>query len=296
MTSRKEHIVIVGAGALGQVLALRLAERGYPIEAVISRREHKARELAERVNAPVSSSTWTSVPDAFDALFMCVPDDAIPGVAQNLASTSIAWSGRVVAHTSGVLTTSVLDCITDRGASPMGFHPLQTFSAGSLPGAFEGIFIGLEGDRATVEFGKRLATDLGAQPLVIPPGAKARYHLAASVISNFSVTLAAMVEEIVQTVGYDWSEASQFFGPLVQATWNNLRLAAPGQALSGPIVRGDVKTVERHLKALEAHLPHLVQPYVALAVHTLRVARESGRLQPEAAGRLNALLDTYSGL
>ena len=288
----KPSVAIIGAGALGGVLARRLKACGYDIEAVLSRTEPRARALADQVEAPVASASITDLPATVRLVFCCVPDDAVGAVARRLGPVRRDWTGTVVAHTSGALPAAALYNLGEQGASLLSFHPLQTFTTASPAAVFEDIYIALEGDAEAVALGGRLAEALGARSVVLAPEDKTRYHLAASIASNFFVTLMALVGEVLGSINLDRQEGAALMRPLVEGTWQNLAGQLPEDALTGPIVRGDRRTVAAHLHALETHLPHLIPVYAALGVEAVRVAVRSSRLDPEAARPLLTLLHT----
>ena len=171
----RPHVAMVGAGALGTALALRLAQQGYAVGAVISRTETSARRLAERVGAPVAAATPDVLPPAVSLVFCCVPDDRLAAVAAALADVRPDWSGSTVAHTSGALAADVLAPLAMRGARTLGFHPMQTFPPGAPPEAFADVYVGLDGTADAVTEGARIAADLGARSVVIPSEKKALY-------------------------------------------------------------------------------------------------------------------------
>ncbi len=290
----KPPVAIIGAGSVGRVLARRLHQAGYPLCAVFSRKAERAQRLAERVEAPVAATDFADLPAQARLLFCCVPDGAVAPVARSLAGLDHAWPACTVAHTAGALTTEALFALAVRGATTLGFHPMQTFTRNSRPEAFEGIYVGLEGEEGAVAFGKRLVAELGARPLVIAAEDKARYHLAASLASNFLVTLMAMAGEVLTSIGLSRQEGAALLQPLVEGTVHNLRFQLAEDALTGPIARGDSETVAVHLNALATHLPHLTPFYVLMATEAVRVAVRGGRLAPDTARRL---LDTlYAAL
>jgi predicted short-subunit dehydrogenase-like oxidoreductase (DUF2520 family) len=174
----------------------------------------------------------------------------------------------------------------------LSFHPVQSFTASTPPDAFEGIYIGLEGDAPALDVGRQLALDLGAHPFVLTAEAKPRYHLAASMASNFFVTLMALAGEVLADIGIDRPTGAALLRPLVEGTWRNLATQLPEEALTGPIARGDLDTLLRHTEALATHLPQLTPAYAALAAETVRVAVRGGHLAPD---RAQHLLDTLHG-
>lgn len=282
-------IAIIGAGALGTALAGRLQNRGYAIEAVISRNAADAERLGGEVNAVAAGDTFDMAPPEVNLIFCCVPDDALASLAFELAVLPRAWSKMFVAHTSGVHTSAALAPVQEQGAATMSFHPLQTFTLSTPPEAFENIYIGIEGAPRALHLGKRIAVDLGARPLELSPDAKVRYHLAATLSSNFFVTLMHMSDEVLASAGINDISAADLMRPLIEQTWNHLREASPTEALTGPISRGDAGTIEQHLDALQEHLPHLLPAYRALAEVSVRIAKEGGLRTREARILMEAL-------
>lgn len=286
MDQRLTNVTIVGAGAVGAALARRLVAVGGTVAAVLSRTKARARRLAEQVDAPVASSELADLPPSSRLVVCCVPDGAIGAVASELSDVLHDWDACVAAHTSGALTARVLAPLAEQGAAPLSFHPMQTFTSESPPAVFQDIVVGLEGADEAIAVGKRLALLLGSRPLVLSAEAKGRYHLAASMTSNFLVTVVAAANELLSSAGIPDEEHMAVLRPLVEQTWKNLLREGPADALTGPILRGDDGTVEQHVKVLEGDLPRLVPLYTALAVETVRLAAQSGRLGGESARRV----------
>ena len=298
MSDPTPRVAIIGAGALGTALARRLATCGYPVEAIFSRDARRARALAEAVEAPVvSDDPGRDLPPAVTLVFGCVPDGAIGPLARTLRRARPDWAGTTVAHTSGALTAAALYGLGEQGAALLSFHPLQSFTPATPPGAFEGIYVGLEGDAPAVRLGAHVARAIGAHPLRLTPEAKARYHLAASMASNFFVTLMTLAGEVLADAGIDRQRGAAMLRPLVETTWRQMQQGLPEEALTGPIARGDRHTVQLHLDALATHLPHLTPLYAALGAETVRAATRRQRLDPGDARRLldalHAALDGY---
>src|SRR5690606_31808678 len=116
----------------------------------------------------------------------------VAGLAETLALAPRAWSGTVVAHTSGALAADVLTPLAAEGADTLAFHPLQTLTRGASAASLNGVFAGIEGAPRAVAAGIELAVGLGMRYLVLAADAKPRYHLAAVMASNLMVTLLAM--------------------------------------------------------------------------------------------------------
>jgi len=282
-------IAIIGAGAVGTVLARALVANGHRVEAVLSRTVASAQALADRVGAPVVESSWEALPPSVRLVWICVPDDAITSVAAALAAIDHPWPDTIVAHTSGAQTAAALAPLGEQGAATVSFHPLQTFTDETVPDAFEDIVVGLEGDDRAVAAGEMVAQSLGARPVRLSSEGKALYHAAAALASNGLVALLAVVEEIFAASAHTTGSSElglDAVRPLLQQTLENVQRTRPEGALTGPVARGDDETLQAHLEALSAQTPHLVPLYASLSTELVRVAVRGGHLSAEQAETL----------
>lgn len=276
-------MAVVGAGAVGTALARRLGACGYAVRAVLSRSRSDAQALAERVGASVASTELKDLPSAVRLVMLCVPDEAIGSVGEHLAALDHPWPRTIVAHTSGRKTAAALAPLAQAGALTLSFHPLQTFTPDTPPEAFEGIAVGVEGDREAVAAGRGLAEALGARPVVLAAEDKARYHAAAALASNGLAALMSVVQEVLPPLAEQEDDPAALFGPLVEQTWENVKKGGAEGALTGPVARGDRDTVTAHLEALKESTPHLVPLYAALSTEMARIAIRRGSLAPREA-------------
>lgn len=281
---------IIGAGAVGGVLAKRLHSRGYWVNAVLSRNQESALDVARLVESSIASINLRDLPAETRLLIIAVPDDAISVLAEQLAYLSHPWKETLVVHTSGALSTSVLAPLAAREAQTLGFHPLQTLTRSSGPESLDDSYAALEGKPSAIAAGIEIAVNLGMRYVVLSAENKMRYHLAASMASNFMVTLTAVVQQILTSLEIDRATAQRLIQPLMQTTLDNLAEHAPEDILTGPIVRGDLDTLTGHGLALRRYLPHLVPVYAALATETVPIAVRSSRLSPERADEILELI------
>ncbi|MFN3597134.1 MAG: Rossmann-like and DUF2520 domain-containing protein [Rubricoccaceae bacterium] len=283
-------VAVVGAGAMGRALALRFDDQGFPVQAVISRTRASAEALARAVGAPMASDQLADIPAGTPLVVLAVPDDQLPDLAEQLTGALPSWRETVVMHTSGACPAAVLEALEAEGAHTLAFHPLQSVPAGASARALDGAYVGLEGAPRAVAAGIEVATGLGLRYFVLSAEAKPRYHLAAAVASNFLAALVAVALEILSSLDVDRRDGLAMLRPLLQSTLDNVARTSPEDALTGPVVRGDLGTLRAHGLALREHLPHLLPVYGALSVEAVRVAVRSGRLAPEQAERLLELV------
>ena len=250
---------ILGAGRLGASLALALDRSGHAVEAVASRDAADARTLAASLSSARARSPEELVAGC-DLVFATVPDAALPRIAAELD-----WrSGQSLVHTSGALGLGVLSSAAERGAQTGCLHPLQSFpSRDGEPERFRGIRCGVEGSGSLGPRLERLARALGAEPLRLEGVDRAAYHAAAVLASNYVVGLAAAAARVWERAGLPRAEAREALAPLMRGATDALARLPLSEALTGPVARADLATVERHLAAL-ADAPDLLALYRAL--------------------------------
>ena len=283
-----ERIGFVGAGRAGGALARALAAVGWPVVAVASRTPASAERLAGQLPAARAVPSAQHVADAADLVFLTVPDTALAAVAE-----AVAWRpGQAVIHTSGADSLAPLAAAARAGARVGSLHPLQTFAAPAADPLepFQGTTCALEGDPALLPRLEALAAALGARSLRLPPQAKALYHTSAVLAANYLVTLLHLAAGLWERFGVSEEEATAALLPLVRGAVENVAAHGAGQALTGPIARGDAATVEKHLAALAEECPDALPLYRALAHATLDLARAHKILTPQAAAALEASL------
>lgn len=265
----KPRISIVGAGNLASALAVSLRAAGYAIGQIVTRDSaasmRHARRLAREVGASAVPAERAQIRSK--VVWFCVPDAAIAGAAKSLAGAA-NWSGKVALHSSGALASDELALLRAQGAAVASAHPLMTFVRGSRPSLAKVPFA-LEGDQTAVRAARAIASSLGGRPFTIHKDQKAAYHAWGMFASPLLTALLAAGERVAGAAGVSRKAARERIVPILSQTLANYaRLGAPG-AFSGPIARGDIATVQKHLRALRK-VPGAREVYVALAQTALR--------------------------
>ena len=277
----KPTIAIVGLGRLGSALAWQLTRAGYHISEIVSRTPASARQtrtLAQTLKARSSHLQNASL-DA-DLTWICVPDREISGVAADLAEIRV-WKGKTFFHSSGALDSDTLNPLRKRGAKVASVHPMMTFVRGAVP-TMKGITFALEGDAPAVRLARRIVGDFGARTFLIRKQNKAAYHAWGAFTSPLLVAVLVTAEEVARSAGLDSAKARRMMLPIVCQTFVNYAALGPAGAFSGPLVRGDVAIVRKHLQALKK-IPQARAVYLALARSALRHLPIGNRRQLEKA-------------
>jgi predicted short-subunit dehydrogenase-like oxidoreductase (DUF2520 family) len=245
-------IAIVGAGRLGTALAAALSAARYDVLGPLGRGA-----------ATREAST----------VILCVPDGEIANAAATLAGGEISAArdgvssaspdgarDRLVGHCSGA---TGLDVLAPHEA--FSLHPLMTVAPGASPGVFAGAGCAIDGATPrALAAAEELARALGMRSTQVADEDRAAYHAAASIASNFLVTLEGAAERLAATAGVDRA----LLAPLVRAAVENWAARGAEEALTGPIARGDDATVARQRAAVEERTPDLVPLFDALVEAT----------------------------
>ena len=243
-TAKDARVGVVGAGRVGTALSAALRAAGIAVDGPAGRGE---------------------VPRGCHAIVLCVPDDAIPD-----AAAAVAGAAPLVGHTSGA---TPLGALAAAGGERFGLHPLQSIPAGAGPDVFRGAGCAVAGSSpAALGFATGLARALGMTAFEIDDEGRAAYHAAASLASNFLVTLQAAAESIAAGAGLEPAEARALLVPLLRRTVDNLAELGPERALTGPLARGDERTVEAQRAAVAEVAPHLLELFDQLVHHTRALA------------------------
>jgi predicted short-subunit dehydrogenase-like oxidoreductase (DUF2520 family) len=227
------RLAIVGNGRVGNALARAFSQAGIDVEGPLARGEQPAA----------------------DVVLLCVPDAEI-------ANAAAAVDARFIGHVSGATPLDAVD---------FGLHPLQTVTGADTD--FEGCGCAIAGSTPeAVELARGLALAARMEPFEIDDSARAAYHAAASIASNFVVTLEWMAERVAASAGIEATDARRMLAPLVRQTVDNWAALGPQAALTGPVARGDEVTVARQRKAIADAAPDLLPLFDALVDQTRELA------------------------
>lgn len=291
--SLSDKVAIAGTGRVAQAMGRLLAENGVPVVAVGGRNSEHARAAAAFIGRKVAAVPIAALPQHAQRILVAVADEVIEEVARILAGAGMRQG--IVLHTCGAMGAEALRPLAEVGVSCGAIHPLQSLASarqglGSLP---ESVFA-IDGDPAALAWARELVRKLGGRAVEVPPERRPLYHAAAVMAGNYVIALIDAAAMLMVAAGFDSKAGRGALGPLVETSVANALREGTAEALTGPVQRGDVETVSRHLKSLRSAPETVQELYRAAGLHAVQVARRRG-LAPEKAAALEALFRTHGG-
>ncbi len=263
-----QPIAIAGTGRIAKALGELLTRSGVQIAAMAGR------------------GNIGQLPLHADHILIAVSDDSIPEVAADLAAAGIRES--TILHTSAAAGPEALALLRTTGNSVGVLHPLQTVPSvergiETLPGATYAV----AGDDRATAWARDLVRLLGGHAIAVDPHRWGLYHAAAVMACNYQVTLVDAALELMEIAGISRAEARNALAPILRTTMENILSYGPEAALTGPIRRGDLGTITKHMEALKLAPPDTRRLYVAAGLRTIALAA----LPPATANELTNRLE-----
>jgi len=286
----EETIAILGLGKVGTAVGYLLRKAGYTISAVASR-------TASSINHGLpytGGKPYTNYSDAAsqaECIFITTSDDAILSVCEKITTEGSINTGKKVVHMSGVGGLNLLESARNAGAKTASIHPLQSFAdIDSAIKNIPGSTFGITSEEEIKEWSVEIVKVFGGIPFFVSDSDKPLYHAAACFASNYLTTLIHIVEDMYKSLGLNREEAIRAVWPLIMGTIRNIETHGTVKALTGPISRGDVSTIQKHLHALKNKLPHYLDLYKLLGILTTDLGVEKRTLSNDQSKLIKKLL------
>ena len=273
-----QSVSIIGVGRVGGALAIALSSAGYQIVNLFTRNPSNAQNVVDRLSVePTISTAQDFNKIAEDIVFITTQDQYITEIAQGISKTKLE-NKSIVFHTSGSLSSEVLDSLREKGLKVGSIHPLV-----SISDSFFGVerlknaYFCVEGDKEAVVLAHKLVADLGGHSFSVETKYKMLYHASAVTASGHLVALFETAIKMLSSVGLKSEEAKRILLPLVESTVDNLKTQANAESLTGPFARADIKTLESHIEVLKGNtLPDYLSLYLQLGKESIKLARQQG--------------------
>ncbi len=281
-------ISIIGVGRVGGALAIALSRAGFAIDNLIYRSPDTSRQVLPFLAYPpplIESASLKAINS--DVLIITSADPDIAGIAAQVAAIDVR--PRTVLHTSGSLSSDILEELSKAGCRTGSMHPLVSIS-GPVVGAerFKGAFFCIEGDAA--DTAAEIVEALGGHPFSIPTADKSLYHAAAVTASGHLVAVIDVAIEMLSECGLDEDKSREILLPLIESTVANLKSQNTAGALTGSFARADVAAVKRHLGAMGTRVSTRARgAYLELGERSIEIA-ESCNADPQRLAQIRELI------
>ncbi len=283
----KLRINIIGAGKLGQTLGYLFSHLGL---ATISGIHNTTIESSQRAIKFIGEgqpySDIKNMPFA-DINLITTPDDLILEKCLALCSNTNLGAGSIFMHCSGSLTSDVLRAAKTKNCYVASIHPASAFADPVYAVQhFKGTFCTMEGDAEALNVLEPLFGEIGGVVCKINKKNKMLYHIGCVFAANYVVTLASQANTLFMEAGINQETSSHIVLALMKQALANLeKLKTPSLALTGPIQRGDLATIQSHLQALTHHQQKTL--YALLGEKTVPITEHDSHLK-------TSLMDLFS--
>ncbi|MDD3184279.1 MAG: DUF2520 domain-containing protein [Anaerostipes sp.] len=259
----------IGAGKVGCSLGAYFVHQGIQVVGFTSRSETSAKE-AGKLTHTQHISNIESLVTICDVLFITVSDDSIASVWEQIKTLPI--QGKFICHCSGSLSSTIFSGIESTGAYGYSIHPMFPFQSKTIP--YEELsqaVICVEGDTRKLEDVFTLFSCLPNEAIFVKTKEKAKYHGAAVFASNLVVALMEEAIELLEECGFTRENAIKALKPLAMQNLNHIFESGPKEALTGPVERNDMGTVQKHLEVFSKEERDM---YLLLSKKLVKIAKE----------------------
>jgi predicted short-subunit dehydrogenase-like oxidoreductase (DUF2520 family) len=273
--SLKSKIAVIGAGRVSYSLVNALIKSGLNVALIVSRSVTSAKTLAGRLKIKNFSSDLYSLTADLKIFFISVPDNQISLVAKGISKLNLDFENSIFIHLSGAQNISVLNALKRQGAYTASFHIMQTFPGKKIFN-LKNSYVAIETKHRKVEsFLFSLAKKLNLHPFKISSHNKIYYHLAGVYSSNFLVANQYYTKKLFDRTnsGVNYKKV---FHPISEMTLKNIKEKDVQNAISGPVARGDIITVKKHLNALKNDKT-LRSNYILQSLTLLELLKKRGK-------------------
>ncbi|MBX2974809.1 MAG: DUF2520 domain-containing protein [Ignavibacteriaceae bacterium] len=247
----KNQIAIVGTGKIAHSFSAALKTAGYSVSLVIGKSLIHAKKFAKKFSAELYSVELTSLEDFKGLIFLAVPDSAIKEIDKQLTKLNLKWKHISVVHFSGSLTVDELKNIGAKGGKTGSLHIMQSFPTTKI--------VDIKNSFSAIEtrnlFLKRklfsLAKELKLIPFEIKTEQKSLYHLTGIFVSNFMVANLYLAKKLFEKTSIRDVDFIDLIRPILITTQKNILSNGIENSISGPIERGDFRTIKSHINKLK---------------------------------------------
>jgi len=245
------RIGFIGAGKVGLAFGAYLFQKGLNVVGYYSRKYESAQK-GTKLTKGIAFKEIKELVDSSDIIFITTNDDEIANVCNSLVDNNILKKGQIIVHMSGASSSKILERAKEKGCYIYSIHPLQAFAdVNKAIDDLSGTVFSLEGDEENIEILEKILKKTCNKYFKLTSDQKTLYHVAACAMSNYIVTLIDYGLSILNSIGIDSEEGYKAFYPLIKGSIDNISNLGTERALTGPIARGDIETINKHIDVLK---------------------------------------------
>jgi predicted short-subunit dehydrogenase-like oxidoreductase (DUF2520 family) len=247
----KTIIAIIGAGRVAYSLTSALLKESYLVDAIISKKNNSAKALAEKFGVKKYSDDINLISKLANVFFLTVPDSEIEKTANQLSKLNINFKQSMFVHFSGAENINVLKSLKIKGSKTASIHLMQTFPSKKIV-QLKNVHAAIETENdSSYKYLLQLSDKLDLIPFRIDSKNKSYYHLAGVFASNFLTGNLYYSKELLSLNNIEQDKFFNILSSTINSTLHNIKNVGPANALSGPVDRGDIKTIKNHLSSLK---------------------------------------------
>jgi len=276
--NREMRIFVIGAGAAGGSMALGLHKAGHAVLGISDIDEDRASNAAKRVQTKAFASSLPRELISAETVIVAVPDPLISQVASRAVEMDVVEPSQVWLHLSGAFGADELGDVATRASGVAALHPATVFAPGVFTEIPPDTVFAIDGNcQSALDAAAFLGKSLGGKTVHVPSALRPLYHASTVLASNCVVALLGEARALLVKNGLPEKDAEEIAVSLAKSAIMRADAVGLDASLSGPIQRGNVGTVERHLDALSGDLEHR-EIYAVLGRATLRLACRNGSI------------------
>jgi predicted short-subunit dehydrogenase-like oxidoreductase (DUF2520 family) len=290
---KSKKITLIGAGKVGSILYHSLKKSGYKIQYIVDINLNSIKKITsnDRI-VKISKNITKEVLLNSDVIIFAVQEKSLIKVIEKCAKLELNLRDKIVFHTSGIELSDLFNILKVNLIKIGSFHPLQTFNIISYKynNILENIYFGIEGGTEAIKYFKELCKSLKSKYLIIPKNKKVLYHSACVIASNFLVSHFNIIFNVSKNIFKNNKEGIKIFKPIVMKTLDNIFSKGIEKSLTGPFERGDINTINLHLKYFKENLPSQLYYYILLGLEAMNLSKEKRSITKIEAKEIEKLL------
>lgn len=258
----------IGAGKVGNTLGKYFEQNNIELTGYYDTDINVALEAADFTRSGMYTSLSELVKSS-DMIFITTTDSTIENVWGDVKELSI--ENKIFCHCSGALSSDIFKGIEEKGAFGYSIHPL--FSCSSKTSSYKNLYdalITIEGSKERLLEVEELFKGIGNKTKIIDSSQKIKYHAAAVFASNQTIALAGQATDILEQCGFTRYEAIKSILFLMGHAIENIEIQGLAEALTGPVERNDIVTVQKHLQVLSEEEKRI---YILLSRKLVEIAK-----------------------